>query len=212
MILHIVHVSGKRMIAQGTDGLSRGDHSTGVLRGMEMSHFIPLHLSALSRSAALSSWIEEVFEGLPFRLLTPEDWYSAHTTPEIHVWVPPPAAADAAVERLRVSRHMRPNSLHVVILPRLMTGRWRKQLGKASDCYFRLDGDAAWDLAEHFEPLLIYCCFPFLPHRPVLRERASLGKRFLRVLSEATLSEESHTNYRPLLRKLFGKAWALRSL
>jgi hypothetical protein len=33
--LHIVYVSGRHMIAQGTDGLSRADHSKGVTRGRE---------------------------------------------------------------------------------------------------------------------------------------------------------------------------------
>ena len=49
LILHVIHVSGKRMIAQGTDGISRGDHSTGVMRGKPMASFIPLHLSAFER-------------------------------------------------------------------------------------------------------------------------------------------------------------------
>jgi hypothetical protein len=46
LILHVIHVSGKRMIAQGTDGLSRGDHTEGVMQGRSMTEFIPLHLSA----------------------------------------------------------------------------------------------------------------------------------------------------------------------
>ena len=46
MILHIIHVSGRRMIAQGTDGLSHGDHSLGVMRGEYMRSFSPLHLDA----------------------------------------------------------------------------------------------------------------------------------------------------------------------
>ena len=33
LILHVVHVSGRRMIQQGTDGLSRADHSSGVMKG-----------------------------------------------------------------------------------------------------------------------------------------------------------------------------------
>ncbi len=33
LILHVIHVSGKRMIAQGTDGLSCGDHTEGVMQG-----------------------------------------------------------------------------------------------------------------------------------------------------------------------------------
>ena len=34
--LHVIHVSGKRMIAQGTDGLSRGEHTEGVMQGRAM--------------------------------------------------------------------------------------------------------------------------------------------------------------------------------
>ena len=54
MILHIIHISGKRMIDAGVDGLSRSDHSTGVMAGEDTRKFIPLHLSALDRSEALS--------------------------------------------------------------------------------------------------------------------------------------------------------------
>jgi hypothetical protein len=45
--LHLIHVSGKRMEAQGTDHLSRGIMHTGVLGGVSMLDFIPLHLSAV---------------------------------------------------------------------------------------------------------------------------------------------------------------------
>ena len=212
MILHVVHVSGRRMIAQGTDGLSRGDHSTGVMRGNDMVEFIPLHLSASDRSPQVATWVKSVLEGLPYKILSPEDWFLPHANPEIHVWVPPPAAADAAVERLRISRHMRPNTMHLFIVPRLMTGRWRKQLGKASDFYFRLMDEDTWDLEKQYEPLLIYCCLPFLPHRPLLQERESLGLRFLGIMSVDSMQTESDTNYRSILCKLFGQAWSLRAL
>jgi hypothetical protein len=55
-ILHVLHVSGRRMIQQGTDGLSRGDTTSGVLRGSSMLEFVPLHLSASQRSSALLGW------------------------------------------------------------------------------------------------------------------------------------------------------------
>ncbi len=46
MILHLVHVSGKRMITQGTDGLSRGDHSSGVMKGLDMTgRILPMFFS-----------------------------------------------------------------------------------------------------------------------------------------------------------------------
>ena len=51
MILHLIHVSGTRMIQVGADGLSRGDHSTGVMAGKDMLAHIPLHKLALERSA-----------------------------------------------------------------------------------------------------------------------------------------------------------------
>jgi hypothetical protein len=36
--LHVIHVSGKRMISQGTDGLCwRADHSTGVMTGRDIT-------------------------------------------------------------------------------------------------------------------------------------------------------------------------------
>jgi hypothetical protein len=34
VILHVIHISGKRMIAQGTDGLSQADHLQGVTQGI----------------------------------------------------------------------------------------------------------------------------------------------------------------------------------
>jgi hypothetical protein len=45
--LHIVHVSGKRMIAKGTDGLSRANHGEGVMLGRDIHWFIPLHLDPI---------------------------------------------------------------------------------------------------------------------------------------------------------------------
>jgi hypothetical protein len=42
--IHVLLVAGKRMIAQGTDGLSRGSLSNGVLTGPSMLTFIPFHL------------------------------------------------------------------------------------------------------------------------------------------------------------------------
>ena len=212
LILHVIHVSGKRMIAQGTDGLSRGDHSTGVMRGLSMNSFIPLHLTCLQRSPELTGWIRKVLKDLPSRILEPEDWYLPHSQEAIHVWIPPPAAADAAVERLRISRHMRPNSMHLCLVPRLMTAKWRKQLGKASDCYFRLVADPAWDLGVQFEPLLIYCCFPYLAHRPLLQERKGLGDRLLRTMLSEDLPEKPYSHIRSLLRELFREAWSLRTL
>jgi hypothetical protein len=61
LILHVVHVSRRRMIAQGTDGLSRADHLEGVMQGTRrMEEYMPLHLDALERSPALRELLSEV--------------------------------------------------------------------------------------------------------------------------------------------------------
>ena len=75
-ILHVIHVSGKRMIEQGTDGLSQGDHSQGVMLGKPMIDFVPLNLSAFDRSPSLKAWLEKVTTGSKFFWLNPKGWFS----------------------------------------------------------------------------------------------------------------------------------------
>ena len=62
--LHLVHVVGTRMIAQGTDGLSRGSFLEGVARGEHMLSFVDLAFNAFERQPALlkfvQSWVEPV--------------------------------------------------------------------------------------------------------------------------------------------------------
>jgi hypothetical protein len=45
----VLHVTGKRMKAQGTDGVSRGQMNYGVTTGRDMMTFIPFHHSAIQR-------------------------------------------------------------------------------------------------------------------------------------------------------------------
>ena len=70
----VSHVSGKRMIAQGADGLSRGSENEGVLGGQNMMSFIPLHLSLFDRSPKLLEWMRS-WTPKDTILLKPEDWY-----------------------------------------------------------------------------------------------------------------------------------------
>jgi hypothetical protein len=69
--LHVIHVSGQRMIAQGTGGLSRGDLDMGVMEGTAMLSFIPLHLGALDRSPGVQSWCSD-YTLCPLQL---REWY-----------------------------------------------------------------------------------------------------------------------------------------
>ena len=72
--IHFIHVAGMRMIAQGSDGLSRGNISEGVMRGDSMESFIPLNKNALDRSKDLSEWLRTwCTDKLEF--LEPRDWF-----------------------------------------------------------------------------------------------------------------------------------------
>ena len=203
MMLHVIHVSGKRMIYQGTDGLSRGDHSSGVMSGRSMLSFVPLHLTATERSASLKPWLEFILQDLSPTFLEPDGWFDGVDRPVNFVWIPPPAAADVITERLAISKHKRPSSLHIVIAPRLMTGRWRKQLIKTTDFYCRLTCPSIWNLEEQFEPLLMFVSLPFLPHRPEFASKANVVERFRRSLLQDKLQEVHTKAQRNLLRQLF---------
>ena len=88
IILHVIHVSGKRMIAQGTDGLSRADHSEGVMQGKPIANFVPLHLDALEREPGLRAWLTQVTSGLEPTFLTPEGWYLTGHQTGTFIWTP----------------------------------------------------------------------------------------------------------------------------
>ena len=76
-VLHMVHVAGTRMIAQGTDGLSRGSFLEGVVAGSSMLSFIDLALPAIRRSPGIAdfvrSWVEPVCGKL--KVLGTDEWF-----------------------------------------------------------------------------------------------------------------------------------------
>jgi hypothetical protein len=184
--LHLIHVAGKRMISQGTDGLSRGVLAEGVMSGDPMAAFIPLHESALDRSQVLLEWLRihcSISETMMFEALSPEDWYvKGHDiiggtvnvdgvwVPSYgvgnYIWAPPPCIAAQCLEELRKARHKRQVSSHVFVCPRIMTASWQRQLYRSADLVFTLNpGHEVWDLSQH-EPLLVGLYFPFLETEP----------------------------------------------
>lgn len=181
---HIVvsHVAGKRMIQQGTDGVSRGQLKEGVCTGAPMLSFIPLHLGALERHPPLKTWLKS-WLGRTTEFLEPEGWFKRGQGTDggirgedgfwrpvekmgTFVWTPPPAAAKVALEELRKSVLKRPNSTHAVVVPRLLTPEWRKLLHKAADLVFFLPpGSGCWP-ADMYEPLTIGLIFPHIHRSP----------------------------------------------
>jgi hypothetical protein len=182
-LLHLVHVAGTRMIGQGSDGLSRGNLTEGVMLGRTMTSYVPLSDTALERSTGLEMWIRS-WAGSDLEVLSPRDWFSrgqgiaGYSISKENVclpsykagtflWAPAPAVASVAIEELRRARHKRENSVHLFACPRLMTNRWRKLVLKEADFVFEVPVGTAgvWETDMH-EPLLIAVCLPFLEHSP----------------------------------------------
>ena len=182
--IHISHVSGTRMIAQGSDGLSRGNLTEGVMLGTNTREFIPIHKSAFEQSPALAAWLDSWTDG-EGSFLDPMDWFwrghkivegeyevnsDGHvypkTQPGMFIWSPPPVAAGIAMEELRKSRHKSAESTHLVVIPCLFATEWRRSLYKAADVVLHLPaGHPVWPESLH-EPLTIGILLPYLNHRP----------------------------------------------
>ena len=143
----VTHVSGLRMQHQGTDGISRGSLREGISLGKSMLSFCPWGHSALSRSPTLKAWLQELI-GPDLEILSPSDWFTRghdHLPGYIDnqgfyrnrvkagkfLWDLPPAAADAALEELRKARLKRRNSTHIILIPKLATTLWLRQLYKS---------------------------------------------------------------------------------
>jgi hypothetical protein len=173
-IINMIHVAGTRMIRQGTDGLSRGLLNEGVMAGASMLSFVLLNEGVLERQPNVLKWVRDWTGQSQLTPLQPEDWYErghgwTSGEPDSNglwmptesgetwmLWVPPPAAADVALEELLNSRHKRDYINHVVVIPRLMTHLWRKRLHKLSDLVFEVPAGSRsfWPALEH-EPLIV---------------------------------------------------------
>ena len=179
--LYLTHVSGERMKAQGTDGISRGSLREGVSLGDLMHSYCPWGESCLDRSPIIEDWIRSWVPNSEF--LTPNQWFERghdHSggyrdqqgfwrikeRPGHLVWTPPPAAADAMLEELRKARIKRHVSTHYVLIPTLFTHLWKRQLLKACDVVITIPPIHDFWSRTQFESLTLGICFPFLPCPP----------------------------------------------
>jgi hypothetical protein len=211
--IHIVWVSGKRMIAQGTDGLSRGDLTNGVMRGMPMLEFVPLHKSAIERQPQpVSDFLRYITAEEELSFLSPEQWYTKPLDEDgVFVWAPPPAIADAAVIQLAEAIHVRPWNTHLILIPTLMTSAWRKTLSKASDIRLTLPFDnVLWPKKLEHEKLTLAICFPLLARNPWRVKRSPVFDNFH--LQMRSVQGEGIAQHRNLLRKFWLSARALQPM
>ena len=201
------------MIAQGTDGLSRGELTTGVMRGMPMLEFVPLHLSVLDRRRGpVLKFIHEIVGGEKLSCLSPEQWLlDPHDLDGNYLWTPPPVIADVAVFQLAEAIHIRPWNTHIIVLPGLMTARWRKLLTKTSDLVLTLPfDDEVWPRDVEFEKLTLAISFPLLDRNPWRIKRSPLLKQFEAEVRK--MSGQGLTQYRNYMRELWISARAFQAV
>jgi hypothetical protein len=207
MMIHVIHVSGTRMIAQGMNGCLRGSLMEGVMTGQSMLSFVDLAKTAVERRPPLLAWIIGWIGRENLEPLTLEGWFveghrisggyldghkvwmpSHEAKNGLHLWAPQPPVADAALKELLKAQHKRTNTFHVVVIPRLMSPWWRRLFNKACDFAFVVSpGPTFWPAGMH-EPLLVGIVLPFSIHRPWCFKRAPLlvemGRNLREVLAE----------------------------
>ena len=225
--IHIFHVAGTRMIAQGTDGVSRGFLGEGIMSGESMASFIPIHLSATDRSDELSGWIKG-WAGPTIMELQPIDWFDVghdfdgwstswdgFERPRLaegrsYLWAPPPFAADIAISELRKARIKRQTSTHVFVVPKLCSPLWIKQVFKAAGVVFEIPaGHVFWNKTMH-EPLLIAILFPFIRSKPW--QLRSTPKMHSMVSELRRLLKVENVDSRDLLREFWNQCHRLGSM
>ena len=106
---------------------------------------------------------------------SPTEWIDGHNKPKfwrhahksgLFVWAPPPAASHVCIEEIRKARIKRQESTHVIVIPRLMTPLWLKQLYKTADLVFSVKPIHNFWSKHEFEPLTIAIAFPYLSSHP----------------------------------------------
>jgi hypothetical protein len=175
-ILHVLHISGKRMKATGIDGLSRGDHTEGMMAGEDPMSFLPFHLGANKRSRGrVGKWVRSWWRmsdhgpkpdqgrdwgGLPLEEVNQDNMFELKTLWAARLWMLPPAAMEVAIELLWENKLAHPQWPHVFVVPRHMTHMWRRDLGKNADILFTVPAGVPFWGATQFEPLIVAIVFP----------------------------------------------------
>ena len=129
-ILHVLHISGKRMKATWVDRLSRGDLSEGMLVGADPFSLLPFNLGADKRAdGVVGSWVRSWWKskkgrdwgGIPLKEVTKDNMFELKDLEVARLWLLPPAAMEVALELFCDDQLAHPQWPHVFVIPRLMT-------------------------------------------------------------------------------------------
>jgi hypothetical protein len=126
--LEVVHVPGTAMIAQGTDGLSRGVWISSLHHVLGSCHLLPALLAPVSFSPSLLTWFLTAFPLSPeYRATTwtfipwDSDWNASAILGRSTVWCPPPEMASQAISALMNLYVERPLTTRAILfIPRIL--------------------------------------------------------------------------------------------
>lgn len=206
---HPFHVSGKRMIKMGFDGLSRGDFDSGIMLGHDIRDLVPLGVSAMDfQDNDIQHWARSWMGSDYTYPLSIEEWYSKGHQPGVHFWAPPPAGALIALEEIAQSKLKRPFEVtHVFVCPRLLYfEEWRRRFNKEMDLWLLIEPVSPFWPNSCCEPLVFGISFPLRPSRPWKLRRVpevvALGRNLQDMLKTRSELGECY-----ILRKLWKHPW-----
>ena len=156
--------------------------------------------------------------GAKLEILSPKDWFRrGHDhkggrrdtqgywrpiiQPGLFLWDLPAGGAITAIEELRKARMKRRNSMHLVVVPRVATPLWLKQLYKCCDFVVFIPPHFPFWSFDRFEPLTLGICFPYLRHDPWELKRTPKCRAMERNLR--SMLKDPNVNARSVLRKFF---------
>ena len=165
--------------------------------------YVPLNHSCEERQPGVTDWLLQYSSRYSWTRTNPDDWFDKIFEKGNFVWTPPPCIADAAVDQLCDSTHIRPENGHIFVCPALMSYLWRKKLRKVADFVFKIPADCRiWSKSQH-EHLIVAFVFPHLHRRPWKVRRAK------RLLDEVQASlREMWSSDRDLDGSCLCKLWA----
>jgi hypothetical protein len=115
-ILHVLHISGKRMKATGVNGLLRGDHTEGMMARDDPMSFLPFHMETDTRlQGRVGKWVRSWWRtsdrgpnldqgrdwgGLPLVEINHDNIFKLKDVKAARLWLLPPAAMEVAIKIL----------------------------------------------------------------------------------------------------------------
>jgi hypothetical protein len=105
-ILHVIWITGTRMIQQAMDGRLRGKENCPATYMPYLGGMVPLILGSRERRPGLEDWTRgQCDTGIKLEVLEPIGWFTETHKLGDFGWFPAPAAADAAIYQLYEALH-----------------------------------------------------------------------------------------------------------